>query len=267
MNTPNPTAPSPTDVIAGSLSLEVLTRGRIVLIGLGGIGLVLARYLVLFLSAFRDREFRLVFVDGDAFEPSNTYRMDVPDFANKAASVAADLQARFGRSGLHLRWVPEYVTARNVSRIIKDGDAVFAAVDNHSTRRVIGRRCARLKNVVLISGGNDGVEGGQAGTYGNVQVYARSDSIDLHPKLEEFHPEIAAPVDRNPAEQDCMELSAGSAPQLLFTNLSVAATMCNALLRLLTPGSAPGYDEVCLDVLAAKCTPHRLFVPGNPGRA
>jgi molybdopterin/thiamine biosynthesis adenylyltransferase len=258
---------APAEQIASRLSLDLLTRGRVVVIGLGGIGLILSRYITLFLSAFRDREFRVVLCDGDSFESSNTYRMDVPDFANKAAAVAGDLEKRFGRPGLHLRWVPEYITAKKAARIIREGDVVLAAVDNHATRRVIGRRCAKLRDVVLFSGGNDGVEGGAAGTYGNVQVFARAAGRDLHPPLEQFHPEIANPVDRNPADLDCLELGAAAVPQLLFTNLAVASAMCNAFLRTLVTGAGQAYDEVCFDTLEARSTPHRMFVPPTDNRS
>ncbi|HEV3255660.1 MAG TPA: ThiF family adenylyltransferase [Gemmataceae bacterium] len=245
------------------LRLDILTRGRVVLIGLGGTGLILARHVVLFLSAFRTHEFRVIFVDGDAFAPENTYRMDVPGYQNKAAAVAGELGERFGRPGLHLRWIPEYVTPRNVKKAIAEGDCVLAAVDNHATRRVIGRRCSRLKDVVLISGGNDGVEDSRPGTYANVQVYVRARGRDLHPTLDRFHPEIARPADRNPAELDCMELAAGSAPQLLFSNLAVASAMCNALFRLLTPAKEPMYDEVSLDIFEAISTPHWFLSAGH----
>ena len=266
--TPEPA--SPVETIRRRLSLALLTRGRIVLIGLGGIGLILARYLTLFLAAFRDVEFRLVLCDGDAFEPGNTYRMDVPDFDNKAAAVAAELTRLFGRAGLHVRFVPEYVTAKNVEQMIRSGDCVLLAVDNHATRLLVSQRCRRLDDVVLISGGNDGVEEGAAqrdGTYGNVQVYVRGGGRDESPSLEQFHPEIASPADRNPAELDCLELTAGGAPQLLFANLAVASALCNALLRLLAPARERMYDEVCLDVRAGVCTPHWLLAPKDPAGA
>ena len=80
------------DTIRRRLGVEFLTRGRIVVIGLGGIGLILSRYLTLFLAAFTE-EFRVVLCDGDAFEPANSYRMDIPDFDNKAVAVADQLAA------------------------------------------------------------------------------------------------------------------------------------------------------------------------------
>ncbi|HVS40221.1 MAG TPA: ThiF family adenylyltransferase, partial [Gemmataceae bacterium] len=257
----SPEPASPVETIRRRLSLDLLTRGRIVLIGLGGIGLILARYLTLFLSAFRDVEFRLVLCDGDAFEPANAYRMDVPDFDNKAAAVAAELTRLFGRGGLHVRFVPEYVTAQNAGDVIRPGDCVLLAVDNHATRLLVSQRCGRLDDVVLISGGNDGVEGNLDGTYGNVQIHVRRGGRDENPALEQFHPEIASPADRSPSELDCLELAAGGAPQMLFANLAMASAMCNALLRLLAPGRERMYDEACLDIHAGVCTPHWLTAP------
>lgn len=245
------------NTIRRRLGVEFLTRGRIVIIGLGGIGLILSRYLTLFLAAFTE-EFRVLLCDGDAFEPANRYRMDVPEFDNKAVAVADELAQLFGRGGLHLRWVPEYVTAENVQQVIQSGDCVFLCVDNHATRKLVSDHCGQLQNVVLISGGNDGVEHDQHGTYGNVQLYVRDDGRDRTAPLDRFHPEIAAPSDRNPAELDCLDLVTSGTPQLLFANLAIASAMANALLRLLMCHDEQPYDEVCLDILEATSVPQWL---------
>jgi hypothetical protein len=243
--------------IARQLKLDLLTRGRVVQIGLGGIGLPLARLVVQFLASFREQEIRVVLCDGDAFEPDNLYRMDVPGFGNKAAAVAGELAERFGRSGLHLRWVPEYLTAKHARKVITEGDLVLAAVDNHFTRKLVSDRCRRLKDVALISGGNDGVEDGRRGTYGNVQVYARVGGRDRHPPLDRFHPEIARPADRNPADLDCLELAGAHAPQISLVNAAVATAMAGALLRLLMSPEEM-YDELALDIFEGVSVPHRL---------
>jgi len=249
------------DTVASQLDLSLLERGRVVMIGLGGIGQIASRYLTLFLSSLKDHEFRVVLVDGDTFEPDNTYRMDVPDFANKAEATCHHLSERFGRPELHLRWLPEYVTPANVKKIIAEGDFVLAGVDNHATRLLLSQRLSRLKNGVLISGGNDGVDpaANQRGTYGNVQVYVRARGRDLTPPLEKFHPEIAQPADKSPAELDCLELAAAGAPQLLFANLAVASALCNAALRLLLPAEKRIYDEACFDILQAISRPQWLW--------
>ena len=240
------------------LHTEILTRGRVVVIGAGGIGHILAHHVVLFLASLRDDTFRVLLCDGDAFALENTYRMDVPDFDNKAAAMASMLQERFGRPELSIRWISEYVTSANVEQIIQSGDCVLLGVDNHASRKLVSDRCSGLDDIVLISGGNDGVEAGKTGTYGNVQVYMRVGGRDLTAPLDRFHPEVAQPADRNPADLDCMELAGAGAPQLHFANLAVASAMCNALLRLLMVPVEPMYDEVCLDILEGINMPHRL---------
>ena len=92
----------------------------------------------------------------------------------------------------------------------------------------------------LISGGNDFVDG-------NVQVYLRRLGRDLTPSLSRYHPEIAQPQDKNPAELSCEELMAAGAPQLLFTNLMVASMMLNAFYAFTLDHLT--YSEVYLDIL------------------
>src|SRR5262249_41927361 len=132
--------------IAAELQLDLLKRGSVVFVGLGGIGQILARHVTLFLSSMKEHDFRIVYCDGDAFEPDNSYRMDVPDFANKAEATCRALEDRFGRPGLHLRWLPEYATPKNIKKIITEGDVVLAGLDNHASRRLLSQRLRRLKN-------------------------------------------------------------------------------------------------------------------------
>jgi len=49
--------------------------------------------------------------------------MDVPDF-DKASAVADQLSQLFGRAGLHVRWIPEFVTEQP-EQVIQPGDCVF----------------------------------------------------------------------------------------------------------------------------------------------
>ena len=88
--------------------------------------------------------------------------------------------------------------------------------------------CKNLKDVTLISGGNDLTDG-------NVQIYIRKDGVDLTPDLCAYHPEIANPDDKLPEEMSCEEL-AESEPQLYFTNLGVATIMCWAFYNAVVKG-------------------------------
>ncbi|TLZ80923.1 MAG: hypothetical protein E6J70_02275 [Deltaproteobacteria bacterium] len=208
---------------------------RIDLIGCGGIGGHVARNLCRFLHSER-RAVHVVVVDGDAYEERNRSRMSFTAPENKALLLGRELAAEFG-DVLTIEPVPEYVTAANLASLIRDGDLVFLAVDNHATRRLVDGWCAGLGDVTLISGGNDGIEDGQDGTYGNVQVVRRAEGRALTSTLGRFHPEIREP----------------GAPQLLFTNLAVASAMLNAFYGLLRAAAA--YEEVYVDIVKNSVVP------------
>ncbi len=203
------------------------------IIGLGGVGGIVARYGGMFLASL-GRNARLVLIDGDAFEPSNASRMFFGACGNKAAVIRDELLPRFRDSNLSLIAIEEYVTQENIARLVREGDIVLLTVDNHATRKVVNDHCAaNLKNFLLLSGGNDGAGPDASGTvrrgtYGNVQAYLRRNGEDVSPSLTRFHPEIREPADRLPTEQSCTELVM-SVPQILFANLMVATAMLNTL--------------------------------------
>jgi len=219
-------------------------------IGLGGVGGIVARYGAMFLASLGESA-RLVLIDGDAFEPSNATRMFFSGHGNKAEVTRDDLLARFADSSLALTAVPEYATPDTLPRLVHEGDIVLLCVDNHATRKLLSDFCrTQCPSVCLISAGNDGAgpdSGGQQrrGTFGNVQVYVRREGRDLSAPLTASHPEIATPADRRPDDASCTELVA-SVPQVLFANLATASAMCNALWLYLC-GSLH-YGELCFDI-------------------
>ena len=206
-------------------------------IGIGGIGCALLPFLCRFLQ-YAGEPARLTLIDGDSFDRRNAARQAFGRLGNKAEVKAGELAQEF--QGLSFRAAPEYVTAENVSRLVAAGDLVFLMVDNHASRLLVNRHAATLADLTLISGGNDYEDG-------NVQVYVRRGGADLTPSLTRYHPEIAHPQDRNPAELSCEELMAAGAPQLLFANLTVAALMLNAFYALRQ--DALSYCEVYLDIV------------------
>jgi len=219
---------------------------RIVLIGCGGIGGAVAPVLCRFLYAERRRT-HILFVDGDTYERKNEARMALAwTRANKAIALAGELAEAFGRV-LTIESVPEFVTPDRLPDIVQNGDVVFLAVDNHRTRKQVADHVAELDDVTLISGGNDGVEHGEDGCFGSVQIVRRADGRNLTSRLDAFHPEIAEPADRSPGEVvvGCEDLAESSAPQLLFTNVFVSAVMLNAFYGWLR--GTLRYEEVYLD--------------------
>jgi predicted dinucleotide-binding enzyme len=224
---------------------------RVTVVGCGGIGGHLAPPLCHFLHAERHAA-HVTLVDGDAYEARNASRMRFRRFENKAVAMARELASAFG-DVLTIAPRPEYVTPANVASLASPGDLIFLAVDNHRTRQLVDAHCATLDDVILISGGNDGIEGGEAGTFGNVQVVRRAGGRALSNTLSAFHPEIADPADRAPGEASCGELVVAGAPQLLFTNLAVASAMLNAFWAVVR--GAPAYEEVYLDIAKNRVEP------------
>lgn len=236
-------------------------------VGLGGVGGIVARYLALFLRAL-GRDLRLVLVDGDAFEQKNAARMAWLVPGNKAEVVADELGLLLEDSRVALSAVPEYLTPENLPDLLGEGDTILLAVDNHATRKLVSDHVAGLRDAVLISGGNDGVGEDshgrvRKGTFGNVQVFARVEGHDVTPALDAFHPEIRDPADRRPDEEDCLQAML-STPQLLFANLQTAASMLASLWVLTDQG--PAYAELSFDIAAARMAPSPLGMPaGGPG--
>jgi hypothetical protein len=191
-------------------------------------------------------------IDGDHYEWKNKERMPFPmlqNFTNKAIAKTMELTPEFG-DRLLVRPIPEYVTAKNIAELISDNDVVSLAVDNFKTRKLISDYCETLHNIVLFSGGNDGVEAGQDGTFGNIQIYEKQQGQNRKNPITTFHPEIQTPADRAPYELSCEELAHSTAPQLLFTNLAVASALLNAFYSWLY--NRLDYEEAYIDIVAGK---------------
>ena len=226
------------------------------LIGLGGVGSISARYLSVFMASLGCR-LRLVFIDGDKFEPGNASRMLFPVLGNKAAVIRSELLPRFSETSLMLMAVEKYITPDNIERLVHEDDIVILAVDNHATRKLVNSHCRRLENIVLISGGNDGVGSDTAGrwtrgTYGNCQIYIRVENRDITPPITRFHPEIQTPADKLPDQLACTELMQ-SIPQILFANLATASAILNAFWLLCCNGLH--YSEIAFDIADGRMRP------------
>jgi molybdopterin/thiamine biosynthesis adenylyltransferase len=212
---------------------------RIVLVGLGGIGSQLLPSLVRYLAIRPEPRPLLVLVDGDAYEPGNRTRQVFPEGAigvNKAEALAEVYR------GLTVQAVADYLTEANVATIIRDGDLVLLAVDNHWSRFLVDRHLAGLQEVTLISGGNDETDG-------NVQLVRRREGQFVDGSLAEIHVEIGRATEAEFAARNGCERQAEERPQLVVTNLMVASAMLNCLWAVLERGSV-SYSEVYLDVIA-----------------
>ncbi|HEV8054188.1 MAG: ThiF family adenylyltransferase [Chloroflexi bacterium] len=213
---------------------------RIVLVGLGGIGSQLMGPLVRYLAHGPQPRPLLVLVDGDVFESGNRSRQLFPEDAlgmNKAEALARVARG----SGLAIQAIAEYLDAGNLAGVVREGDTILLAVDNHATRALVDRRIAELSDATLISGGNDETDG-------NVQLVRRRDGFSVDGHLTEIHPEIGRAAESEPPAADGCAVLATERPQLVVTNLMVASAMLNCLWAVTEQGSVP-YSEVYLDVV------------------
>lgn len=242
-------------------------NAAIKVIGLGGTGSILWRYLMVFLAAL-GKPVRVYAIDGDEFEPKNSERMLFSTFGNKAQVTVDEYKLRFKGSCVSLFAIPDYLKPDNIGKLIREGDYVFALVDNHKTRRLLSAHCSTLANCSLISAGNDGVEeeGGVKlrGTYASCQIFLRRDGKNITPPLTHLHPEIANPADQAPSDVHCTDLIIG-APQLLFANLAAASLALNAFFLLLSGGLF--YNEVGVDITEALMRPIQILPDDEAGRS
>ena len=216
-----------------------MTKLFTVVVGLGGVGSILINRLGRFFNYNDDLEVGLLLVDGDEYEPKNFERQEFTQMGNKAEAKASELEIKFPE--IIVDSYDAYINETNTAEVIKEGDIVFLCVDNHKTRNIISNYCKKLKNVTLISGGNEFTDG-------NVQIYIRREGVDLTPDLGAYHPEIANPEDQLPDEMSCEEL-ANADPQLYFTNLGVATLMCWAFYKAIVKGQVDQQSEVYFDML------------------
>lgn len=212
---------------------------NIVVVGLGGVGSILIEKIGRFLNYAADTHADITLVDGDDYEVKNYMRQEFGRTGSKSDIKAKEVGYKF--RNLSLTPIKLYIDPTNVGSIIQDGQIVFLCVDNHKTRMIVSNYCKTLKDIILISGGNELTDG-------NVQIYVRKGGVDLTPDLCSYHPEIASPADKLPSEMTCEEL-AKSEPQLFFANLGVAFNMCCAFYRTVVRGIVDDISESYFDIM------------------
>ncbi len=192
-----------------------------VFVGLGGIGGPLVRSVCHWLN-FQEPDSRVRLIDGGVFEPRKAERQRFRRLGNKARVLAEELHDAFPR--LYFEPVSRHLDEDNVDELIPEGTVVFLAPDNHATRRLASVRAQKLQNILLISGGNEGVEEESLGEVGTVIIHHRKNGQDLTAPITEYHPEIAGAEDVLPADPSCLD-QAQVVPQLYLTNQVVAGHM------------------------------------------
>lgn len=212
---------------------------RCIIVGCGGIGSWLAPGLIRTLQ-FQAPMSVVMLVDGDNFEPKNAERQNYMTLGNKAEALRVDLSPQ--APSVFVVATPAWIVSaeeaakrdtkqdaeENIVQkitpesILQEGDIVFAVVDNYATRKLIFEAAKSMGNIDIFSGGNGGVETGDA-LFGSVYHYQRRDGKDVTLSPLVMHDEYANPTDRNPGELSCQERAAlDGGSQLLVVNMHVA---------------------------------------------
>lgn len=209
---------------------------EISIIGLGGIGSLLVGAISRYEESLREAA-TINLVDGDEYEIKNLDRQEFNEIGkNKATTKKQELQTRF--RNIIFNDHPVFITENNVNEFVKENSIVLLCVDNHKTRKIVDMAADRLQDVILISGGNELIDG-------NVQIFVKKGGEKITPSLSDYHREIDNPEDKLPTELSCEELM-HSEPQLLFTNLGVATCMTWAYRNALSDNFK--YSEIYFDI-------------------
>jgi molybdopterin/thiamine biosynthesis adenylyltransferase len=197
----------------------------VAVVGLGGIGSWFVPPFLRFLRA-EGTENEILLVDGDVFAEHNRERQDVDaEGIGQPKAVVWAERMTLSLPGLRVRAVPEFVTRENVDRVVGDGSLAVVAVDNHPARALVASHAASLRDVCVLSAGNELYDG-------NAHVLLRRAARDLTVPLLDRHPEVARQREGDREEMGCEELVTEGVPQLVVTNFMAAAALLSAFHSL-----------------------------------
>lgn len=219
---------------------------EVVCIGLGGISEGYLYPLLLLHQTGVVPFSSLWLVDGKSFRAGNRGRQHFSREESKAAHRCELLLRLFPRAPLYAK--ATYVDQTNVREIIEDGAIVLLSPDNHATRKIVSDHAETLDNILLISGGNDGINpaAGEDGWEGTIIVHWRMRGKNVTAPITKYHEEIRQPADRLPTAMGCLEQIEAGEPQILGTNLAVGSGMIELFQRyvLLDPEVATKVVEL-----------------------
>jgi molybdopterin/thiamine biosynthesis adenylyltransferase len=151
-----------------------LSRSRVTIVGLGGLGTASALYLAIAGVG------HLRLIDQDTVELNNLHRQVLYGLDDLRYPKVEASARRLGRINplVKIEAVPENVNSNNVGKLLSDVDCVVDGLDNMQTRYLVNRACAKLK-VPYVFGAAIGIEG-------NLSVFAPPET----PCLECLFPNV-----------------------------------------------------------------------------
>lgn len=208
--------------------MDIKNIKRIVIIGCGGTGSMLAMPMCRFLLTNPDFSGDIFLVDGDSYSESNSTRQNFhPQYinTNKAEYQKLAIQSNLGCDDRIIS-IPKYLSKNDVNDIIIENTVVFNCADNLAIRKYVEDRVATLNNASHICCGNENHRG-------QVQIYYRKFGKDITPSIYMQHPEFDSNNDDR-SEMSCEELSKlPGGGQLIFSNFASASIAMGLFFQLL----------------------------------
>lgn len=234
---------------------------HVTVIGLGGIWSYFWKAAMRTLTHTKGAPKTVDLIDGDQFSFSNLERQDMAedDEAKMKAFVYYErIRREFPR--IKSQMIPEFVTKKNITKLIKPNSIVVFMIDNHKTRKLVSdfvrKNARRLKNIAVITAANDELTA-------NAHLHLVVGGKELTKAMDKCHPEIDKPQDKNPGELSCEErarLPGGG--QTSNANMMAATLSHNYFWELLKSGnrSAKGIDRRILSKSEVFCNFTHLMV-------
>lgn len=247
---------------------------RVIIVGIGGIGSWLSEGIAKMLE-FKNPGSMMILVDGDEFEPKNQERQSFKNLGNKAEVKASELAPYYPKTFIAPKpqWivesfsdpeVEETETAITANSLLREGDIVFAVVDNFAARKILFDAGRNFENIDIITGGND--DQLLATSY----HYQRRDGVDITDHPSEYYDDYINPPDRNPALLSCQEMAQlEGGTQLIATNVTVAAILMGRFQHTILDNNDPcPASEIFFDLGIGMATPkdrsaEPALVPSN----
>lgn len=138
---------------------ERLSRSRVAVVGLGGLGSAASLYLALAGVGY------LRLIDQDIVEPKNLHRQilyTLKDVKHPKAEVAAKKLSEFNPL-IQVEAIPENLNGDNAEELLGGVDCVVDGLDNMATRYIVNRTCAKFKKPYIF--------GAAIGMEGNLSVF------------------------------------------------------------------------------------------------
>jgi hypothetical protein len=201
---------------------------------------------------------RLTLYDGDTFEPRNIARQDFDQIGNKAQVLIKMLEDKYkakNNKSLYFRGFGKFIGetsidgVADVKSVVLPGQLTIVIPDNDKTRKLIHDQHSRLRNSIVIYGGNDLTEG-------MAHLHIRKDNQDVTPSINWENPNFNQSKEPYPWEKttptpDCLQ------QQLFLANNDVAQGIL-ILFNLLKEGdtnSPPPFFRIYSDARTASRRP------------